>query len=164
MIDDRKDLHFLPEGYELDTFTTHRNNKDVPLNSYGEQLIQICIASKLRVLNGRTRGNLQGHYIYLGYQGCSTVDLFLASENIFQTNLIQYLSVQTFTTFQTIGLYYLRFYGNILAALMRQQPQTAQQKINRKGLYGRISQKNCTLKHQKKNCVASNGRTLMNYK
>ena len=126
MIDDRKDLHFLPEGYELDTFTTHRNNKDVPLNSYGEQLIQICIASKLRVLNGRTRGNLQGHYIYLGYQGCSTVDLFLASENIFQTNLIQYLSVQTFTTFQAIGLYYLRFYGNILPALMRQQPQTAQ--------------------------------------
>ena len=32
-------------------------------------------------------------------EGCSTVDLVLASENIFQTNLIQYLSVQTFTTF-----------------------------------------------------------------
>ena len=126
VIDDRKDLHFLPEGYELDTFTTHRNNKDVSLTSYGDQLIQLCIASKLRVLNGRTRGDLQGHFTYLGYQGYSTVDLVLASENIFQTNLIQYLSVQTFTTFQTIGLYYLRFYGNILPALMRQQPQTAQ--------------------------------------
>ena len=33
---------------------------------------------------------------------------------------------------------------------MKQQSQTAHQKINRKGLYGIISQKNCTLKHQKK--------------
>ena len=99
IVEDRKDLDFLPEGYELDTFTTHRNNEDVSLNSYGEQLIQLCIASKLRVLNGRTRGDLQGHFTYLGYQSCSTVDLVLASENIFQTNLIQYLSVQTFTTF-----------------------------------------------------------------
>ena len=60
MFEDRKDLDFLTEGYELDTFTTHRNNEDVSLNSYGEQLIQLCIASKLRVRNGRT-GDLQGH-------------------------------------------------------------------------------------------------------
>ena len=39
---------------------THRNNEDISLNNYAEQLIQLCIASKLRVLNGRTRGNLQG--------------------------------------------------------------------------------------------------------
>ena len=99
IVDDRKDLYFLPEGYELNNFTTHRNNEDVSLNNYGEQLIRLCIVSKLRVLNGRTRGDLQGHFTYLGYQGYSTVDLVLASENIFQTNLIQYLSVQTFTTF-----------------------------------------------------------------
>ena len=99
IVEDTKNLDFLSQGYELDTFTTHRNNEDVSLNSYGEQLIQLCIASKLRVLNGRTRGDLQGHFTYLGYQSCSTVDLVLASENIFQTNLIQYLSVQTFTTF-----------------------------------------------------------------
>ena len=29
--DDRKDLDFLPEVYELDTFMTHRNNEDVSL-------------------------------------------------------------------------------------------------------------------------------------
>ena len=62
IVEDRKDLDFLPEGYELDTFTTHRNNEDVSLNSFGEQLIQLCIASKLRVLNGRTRRDLQGHF------------------------------------------------------------------------------------------------------
>ena len=99
IFEDRKDLDFLPEGYELNTFTTDRNNEDVSLNSYGEQLIQLCIASILRVLNGRTQGDLQGYFAYIGYQGCSTVDLVLASENIFQTNLIQYLLVQTFTIF-----------------------------------------------------------------
>ena len=51
------------------------------------------------VLNCRSRGNLQGHFTYFGYQGSSTVDLVLTSENIFQTILIKYLSVQTFTTF-----------------------------------------------------------------
>ena len=98
MVEDRKDLEFLPKGSKLDTSTAHRNNEDVSLNSYGEELIQPCIRSKLRVLNARTRGDLQGHFTYLGYQDCSTVDLVLTSENIFQTNLIQYLSVQTFTT------------------------------------------------------------------
>ena len=71
-------------------------------------MIQLCIASKLRVLNGRTRRDLQGHFTYLGYEGCSTVDLVLASENIFQTNLIQYLSVQTFTTFSDHRLILLK--------------------------------------------------------
>ena len=92
--EDRKDLDFLPESYELDTLTTHRNNEDVSLNSYGEQLIQFCIASKLRVLNGRTRGDLQGHFTYFGYQDCSTVDLVLASKNIFQTSSIKYKLLQ----------------------------------------------------------------------
>ena len=60
IVEDRKDLDFLPEGYGLNTYTRYRNNKDVSLNSYGEQFIQLCIASKLRVTNGRTRGDLQG--------------------------------------------------------------------------------------------------------
>ena len=125
IVEHRKDLDFLPEGYELDTFTTHKNNEDVSLNSYGEQLIQLCIASKLRVLNGRTRGDLQGHFTYLGYQSCSTVDLVLASENIFQTNLIQYLSVQTFTAFSDQRPILLKILWKFQPALMKLHPQTA---------------------------------------
>ena len=56
IVEDRKDLDFLSDGYELDTFTTHRNKEDVSINNYGEQLIQFCIRSKLGVLNVRTRG------------------------------------------------------------------------------------------------------------
>ena len=125
IVEDRKDLDFLPEGYELDTFTTHRNNEDVSLNSYGEQLIQLCIASKLRVLNGRTRGDLQGHFTYLGYQGYSTVDLVLASENIFQTNLIQYLSVQTFTTFSDSRPILLKILWKYLTCIDKAKSQFA---------------------------------------
>ena len=45
---DRKDLDFLLEGYELDAFTMHGTNGDAFLNNYGEQLTQLCIASKLK--------------------------------------------------------------------------------------------------------------------
>ena len=58
LVEDRKDLDILPEDYELDTFTTHRNNWYISLSSCREQLIQLCIASKLRVLNGKTRRDL----------------------------------------------------------------------------------------------------------
>ena len=97
---DRKNLDFLREGYELDTFTTHRNNEEVSINNNGEKLIQLCIASNLGyLLNGRTRGYLEGYFTHLGDQGCSTVDLVLASKNIFEANLIQSFPVPTFTTF-----------------------------------------------------------------
>ena len=29
IVEDRKDLDFLQEGYKLDSFTTHRSNEDV---------------------------------------------------------------------------------------------------------------------------------------
>ena len=74
----------------------HRNNKVISLSNYAEQLIQLCIVSKLWILNVRTTGDFQWHFANFGYQGWSTVDLALASENIF---LIQYPYVQTFTTF-----------------------------------------------------------------
>ena len=72
-------------------------------------------------------------------EGCSTVDLVLASENIFQTNLIQYFQCKLLRPFQNLGLCYLRFYVNIQPPLINQQPKTAHWKINRKGLYGIIS-------------------------
>ena len=82
IVEDSKDLDFLSEGYKLDTFTRHRNKEDISLSSNGEQSIQLCIASNLRVVNSRRRGDLQWHFPDLGYQGCSTVDLVLASDNV----------------------------------------------------------------------------------
>ena len=166
IVEDKKNLDFLPEGYELDTFTMHRSNEDVSLNGYGEQLIQLCIASKLRVLNGRTREDLQEHFTYLGYHGCSTVELVLASENIFQTNLIQYLLVQTYTTFSD--------HWPILLKILWNYPTPVDETTTSNCTLGDKPQRfiwNNMLEKlytetllKKKDCVASNGRTLMNYK
>ena len=61
-------MSFLPGDYELDTFTVSRNIEDVSINYFGEQLLQLCIAAKLRILNDGTRGDLHGHFTYFGFQ------------------------------------------------------------------------------------------------
>ena len=73
-------MSFLPGGYELDTFTVSRNNEDVSINYFGQPLLKLCIAAKLRIFNSRPRGDLQGHFTYFGFQECSTVDLVLVPE------------------------------------------------------------------------------------
>ena len=71
-----------------------RNNEDVSVNYSDQQLLKLGIAVKLRILNGRTRCDLQGHVTFFGFQGCSTVDLVLASESFLKSSLNQYFSVQ----------------------------------------------------------------------
>ena len=94
IVENEKDFNYLPQDYELDIVTSVRNNQDVSINDYGLQLLDLCIAAKLRILNGRTRGDLQGHVTYIGHKGNSTIDLVLTSEiNLLETGLIQYLSV-----------------------------------------------------------------------
>lgn len=36
-------------------------NQNVSINDYGQILLNLYAATKLRILNGRTRGDLQGH-------------------------------------------------------------------------------------------------------
>ena len=53
-----KDLNYLPLDYEFDTIRSVRNNQDSSVNEYGQQLLNLCIKTKLRISNGRTRGDL----------------------------------------------------------------------------------------------------------
>ena len=65
------------------------------MNEYGQRLLDLCTETKLRILNRRTRGDLQGHLTYVGFHGCSTVDLVLTSEaSLTKSTIVQYLSVQ----------------------------------------------------------------------
>ena len=57
--EDTKKFDFLPGGYERDTFIVSRNNEDVSINYFGHHLLKLCIASRLRVLDGRVREDLQ---------------------------------------------------------------------------------------------------------
>ena len=87
--EDTRDLRFLSADYELDTFTVSKNNEDVSINYFGQQLLKLCVSAKLRILNGRTRGDLQCDFTYFGFQGCSTVDLVLVSASLLKSSLIQ---------------------------------------------------------------------------
>ena len=51
-------MNYLPQDYELDTIRSVRNNQDTSVNEYGQQLLNLCIKTKLRISNGRTRGDL----------------------------------------------------------------------------------------------------------
>ena len=65
-IEDEADIHssiqnILPENYNPD-FNIKRNSMDKILNIQGQNLIDLCIASRLRVLNGRFVGDLFGNF------------------------------------------------------------------------------------------------------
>ena len=90
-----KDLNYLPQDYELYKIRSVRNNQDTSVNDYGQQLLDLCIETKLRILNGRTRGDLQRHLTYVDFDGCSTVDLVSTSEaSLTNSTIVQYFSVQ----------------------------------------------------------------------
>ena len=90
----KKDLN-LPQRYGLDLIMPPKNNKDLSMNKYERQLLDLCIEAKHRVLNGGARGDFQGNLTYKGFHGCSTMDLVLKSEKAFaKEKIIQYLSAQ----------------------------------------------------------------------
>ena len=51
----------------FDTFAVSRNKENVSINYFGQQLLKLGIAAKLRILNSRTRVDLQGHITYFGF-------------------------------------------------------------------------------------------------
>ena len=91
IIESKNNLDYLLQDYEIESITSIRNNQNISINDYGQQLLDLFIAAKLRFLNGTTRGDFQGHIIYTGNKEHSTVDSMLASEMSFlQSGLIQY--------------------------------------------------------------------------
>ena len=110
IIESENNFHYLPQDYKIDSRTLRRNNQDISINDYGQQLFDFCIAAKLRILDGRNRGDLKEHLTYIGDKGHSTVDLVLASEIcLLQSGLIQYLSVLDLIIYQIIVPYISNF-------------------------------------------------------
>ena len=79
-------------------FNINRNSVDSVFNSQGQQLLDLCIASQLRVLTGRFIGDMLGNMTCYKPNGTSTVDYALASVdlvnsvNFFQVLYPSYLS------------------------------------------------------------------------
>ena len=51
-----------------------RNSQDKNHNTSGKQLSEICVTHDLKVLNGRTVGDMTGKITCFKYNGCSIVD------------------------------------------------------------------------------------------
>ena len=87
----------LPENYKPDT-ELHRINQDHTINIQGNNLLELCLSSRLRILNGRFLGDSLGYYTYMSNNGFSTVDYAIVSESLlpsvkfFKTGDFTYLS------------------------------------------------------------------------
>ena len=66
IIESKNNLDYLLQDYEIESITSIRNNQNISINDYGQQLLDLFIAAKLRFLNGTTRGDFQGHITYTG--------------------------------------------------------------------------------------------------
>ena len=89
--------NLLPEDYQID-YCSHRNSQDSIANGQGENLLDLCVSSRLRMLNGRYLGDILGNYTCITYNGFSVVDYAIVSEGLlpsvkyFQTHDFNYLS------------------------------------------------------------------------
>lgn len=104
IINDSTDLndfgckHLLPQNYSIDEIPKRRHNQDNICNTQCLNLLDLCISSQLRILNGRYVGDSLGYFTCLTVNGLSSVDYAIASESLlssvlyFSTQEINYLS------------------------------------------------------------------------
>ena len=84
---DCQDFLVIPDTYNLDKNWPKRNNADYTVNKLGGEILQLCIANKLRILNGRVTGDLDGKLTLYQSTGASTVDYGIVSEDLQNTIL-----------------------------------------------------------------------------
>jgi len=73
----------------------NRNNVDKFSNLYGNKLLSLCQSLNLRILNGRTLGDLSGNYTSFQHNGKSVVDYFISDEQIINNIAIMNVSQPT---------------------------------------------------------------------
>jgi hypothetical protein len=87
--DDRLDVH--EDSYVHDVVTCKRTSLDLKCNKYGRELTQLCKSCKLRILNGRSLGDIPGQYTYMKDNGKSVIDYGISCENL--VSLVSYFFV-----------------------------------------------------------------------
>ena len=80
----------LPDNYISDSHQLFRNTEiHQDTNMYGKNILDLCISSEIRILNGRIIGDSNGSATYFNYQGVSINDYCLCSAN-FMENVINF--------------------------------------------------------------------------
>jgi hypothetical protein len=69
--------------YNIDYQVRKRVNMDLHRpNNYGKDLINLCIKAQMRILNGRTLGDLEGKLTHYGERGYSVIDYSIIQETL----------------------------------------------------------------------------------
>ena len=68
--------------YEYDNVQDIRSSHDNKIDTRGKQLLELCISANMRILNGRTFGDLYGKFTCHKPVGSSVVDYVIVSENL----------------------------------------------------------------------------------
>ena len=72
------------DNYDIDQTFPKRNNSDLKINKLGEEIVQLCISNKLRILNGRKTGDLNGKITSYQRLGSSTIDYGIVDEKLWK--------------------------------------------------------------------------------
>ena len=73
----------LPPSYLEDKVLPMLSNVDKHMNVQGQNLLDLRIESKLRIVNGRIMGDSLGYKTYYGPRGSSSIDFIIAAEELF---------------------------------------------------------------------------------
>lgn len=112
---DESKITNLEDSHYVDDKIMSRNNLDPKLiNNSGKILLSLCQESGLRILNGRTIGDLNGKYTCITYNGCSVVDYMLVSNDLF--NLIGLFEVHEFTSLSNHCIIYCTLLTNFFSS------------------------------------------------
>ena len=100
----------LPPDYMVDT-PLPRNSEDSVVNNYGRELLALCIASRLRIINGCTRpDNIKGAFTYYMPRGASVVDYTITSDEFL--NNISHFQIGDISSFSDHCPLYLQISTN----------------------------------------------------
>ena len=94
---DCQDFTAADTAYNLDKNWPKRNNANCSFNKLGDETLRLCIGNKPRLLNGRVTGDLDGKLTSYQYNGASTVDYGIVSEDL--QNVVLGFQVQALTPY-----------------------------------------------------------------
>lgn len=114
--------------YETDNLFPTRNNSDLKLNTLGNELLQLCISNKFRILNGRKTGDLTGKFTSYQSMGVSTIDYGIIAENLWNQILsFEVLSLTPYSDHCPISIS-LKTYHQLKLKKNKSKKKTASEK------------------------------------
>ena len=85
---------FVPDNYSIDNIH-RRGNRFMPqsTNGYGKNILDICLSSQMRILNGKALGDTRGKSTVHGFNGSSIDDYCICSVTLLGDVIISVLMI-----------------------------------------------------------------------